>query len=714
MRLWTLWPFLAAVLYLVLPGHPLSALPGRPLTPLGLSVLVLVVLLLFAVWPVSLTSGARRVGVVFSALCVARVALALLSPDYGLEASYFADARTDRSPERSTESPRHSATRVDLSLDFEGSRFPVYFFNDNQRFNYYKPDEPQRDTLPFAVRWRGWLQGPDRSKQVRIWLTAIGSAVVTIGGQPDVRTVSPQRAETVSGLLDLEPGWQPIEVEYVRLGGDQALLRLDSDLSGRREPVSAPAVVATRSAVEDGLLQLLGLLAWLLDGLYLVASAVLGVVSLRAARLRRAHGRPSVDERCLLALVLLGFYAYAAWTSLPLHGSVTLLDGGADWLTYETYARDIQLNGPLMTLGRPLGSGRPYFFQPFYPYYLAALHWLTGEGLFGVVVLQLFGQAVAAVLLYFLARRLLAGSPAVGAQDGFWTSWLALATMLGLLFPLLFEWVGRHLLSENLYFWLLPAAALALLELLDRPASGPAVMAGVLLGLCSITRAPTLLWLPPALLVVALELRRRGTRAGATARALALCIAVCGVIVALVPARNYVVSGRPSLTATNAGATMALAHPLTEVVRTGRIRDNAVYNALNLDQPTREVLEFIRQDPLGYLATLPPLALYSVGLSYALEGEQGVRYELLAVCALYVASFALPAVRAGPVWMLHSFVFLHLAIMTVFLPNSYGYRQVLPMYLFVVPFAAYALTSGLARLTTRRAEPLPAPRPSQG
>ena len=83
-----------------------------------------------------------------------------------------------------------------------------------------------------------------------------------------------------------------------------------------------------------------------------------------------------------------------------------ILEGGQDWLTYESYARDILLNGPLMTLGEPLGKGKPFFFQPFYPYYLAAMHWLTGEGLWGPIVLQLFGDGVAGVLVYFLAKRL--------------------------------------------------------------------------------------------------------------------------------------------------------------------------------------------------------------------------------------------------------------------------------------------------------------------
>src|SRR5207249_12105009 len=108
-------------------------------------------------------------------------------------------------------------------------------------------------------------------------------------------------------------------------------------------------------------------------------------------------------SRPLLALWLLAVLAYALITTAPLAGRAVILEGGQDWLTYESYARDILLNGPLMTLGKPLGEGRPFFFQPFYPYSLAAIHWLAGEGVWGPIVLHLFGDGVAGVLLYYLA-----------------------------------------------------------------------------------------------------------------------------------------------------------------------------------------------------------------------------------------------------------------------------------------------------------------------
>ena len=65
-----------------------------------------------------------------------------------------------------------------------------------------------------------------------------------------------------------------------------------------------------------------------------------------------------------------------------------VLAGGDDPMTYEGYARDILLNGIWMNRGQPLGHGEPFYYQAFYPYFLAAVHALFGEGMFGVMLVQ--------------------------------------------------------------------------------------------------------------------------------------------------------------------------------------------------------------------------------------------------------------------------------------------------------------------------------------
>ena len=288
-----------------------------------------------------------------------------------------------------------------------------------------------------------------------------------------------------------------------------------------------------------------------------------------------------------------------------------------------------------MTLGKSLGQGRPFFFQPFYPYYLAGMHWLTGEGVWGPIVLQIFGDGVAGVVLYFLAKRLFGLGAAVAT--------LGLFAVLGLS---QLDWVARKLLSENLYFVLLPGAVLSIVRAIDERRLRDVIAAGLLLGLASITRAPTLLYVPWVAIVVAHAWWRAERSVGRALLAFVLLGALTASVAALVPIRNYIVSGRPSLVATNGGATLLLAHQPTDRVRLGGVDRDPIYNALKLDRQTREVVEFARQDPIGYLWTLVPLGLYSVGVSGAVDGFPPLAPDILAVSLLYLGALLVLPRRA--------------------------------------------------------------------
>jgi hypothetical protein len=526
-------------------------------------------------------------------------------------------------------------------------------------------------------------------------LTVAGAGRLSIRGLSPLSVDNDGDIETAEARLDLPAGSVPLEAEYLRRGGQPAVFLVEWEIDGLRTPLAAPHLLAAPSAAPLWLSHWLIGASRVLDCLYLATLVAVGWLILRPSF--RAF-----SERHVLALILLASYLYAALTTLDLHRRVVLLGGGDDFLTYETYARDILQNGPLMTLGRPLGKGRSFIFQPFYPYALAASHWLTGEDLYGTIVLQLFGVGVAAVLVFYLGKRLF------GAMVGA----LALAAVLGLLGPLQFEWVARRLLSENLYIVLLPASALAALRLAESPTARRGLVAGALLGLSSVTRGPTLGWIPPVFWIVKRELRSRtlarpadetGEPAGRVRPwSWWLAIATCLLIVALVPLRNYVVSGQVSLVAANTAATLELAHPLTPAVDLDGVEKNPIYRALRLEYALVQTIEFIRQDPVGYLATLVPLALYALGVPGMLEKGNPVRWELVALVVLYVISLTQPSTRRRQAWLLHSFIALHFLVMLIFLPNNYGYRQVLPMYLFIGIFAAWQIQSWLVHVPRRR------------
>jgi hypothetical protein len=691
-------------LYLLMPGHPLGLLRGVSLDWLGVAALFGAGTLLWGFGLPHWRRSSLLAGLVL-ALIAAKLVLWLAAPTYGLAASYYARARLAGTPERSTEQRGGPYTRVEASPGRDG--FALHFFNDVDRFNYYEAPDPDRKALPFAVRWDGYLHVP-ADGAYPLALTARGVAALSLDGAP-VLTVGSRDAETTDqATVPLTRGAHALRLDFTHQGGDSPSLALATGLEsgqGRGLTALSPPLVTVAEMQHDALVRdrLLGWLAAALDVLVLVGLLTgAGLMVVARVRAARAPDVPSVGgslaiwERPVLAGLLLVVLAYSLVTTADLAGRAVILEGGQDWLTYESYARDILLNGPLMTLGEPLGKGKPFFFQPFYPYYLAGMHWLTGEGLWGPIVLQLFGVGVAGVLTYWLGKRLF------GTVAGVLAVCLFLVLALSQL-----DWIARKLLSENLYFYVLPAAILLVVRAIDERRLRDVALAGLLLGVASITRAPTLLIVPGAALFIALAWWRAGLPWRQAATAFVLLGATTALVAAVVPLRNYIVSGKPSLVASNGGATLLLAHQPTDQVRLRGIDDNPVYDALNLDRATREVVEFARQDPAGYIWTLVPLGLYSVGISGMVEDNPPLAPDVLAITLLYVLAVAfLPGARSLRTWPLHLFVVIHLAIMMTFLPYVYGYRQVLPMQVLMLPFGGLFLARVLGRLGVgRRAVP---------
>src|SRR5262249_6546746 len=130
-----------------------------------------------------------------------------------------------------------------------------------------------------------------------------------------------------------------------------------------------------------------------------------------------------------------------------------------------------------------------------------------------------------------------------------------------------------------------------------------------------------------------------------------------------------------------------------------------LYERLGLDRQTREVIEFARQDPAGYVGTLVPMFLYAVG---AVDGRWDVQPLLFGLWLAYLLAAVL--VRRAPAvetWFLHVLVWTHLAQMTLFFSNQYGFRLILPMYIAIVPVVAAGLAAALAPMFRALAARLP-------
>lgn len=631
--------------------------------------------------------------VAICALTLAKGVFGWMALPSGLPGWYFDNSRFQGDYERSTDYLGEPWTRREREVFFGGDEFPAYFLNDVQRFNFYGPEAERRKNLPFSVRWEGSLYVP-QDGSYQFWLTASGPGALRLDGR-QVASVDSDGRETVSTTLNLTQGSHPIRVQYARRAARSPDLKVEWTVQGRRAPLAVPYVfpdeVSPASWERD---RTLLAASRGLDGLFLaLAGAGLAILAVGAAARARKDSAASwpLAERVVLGAVVAAIFLSASVPRLDRVDKLELLGGGQDWLTHESFARDILVGGPLMTLGKPLGEGRTFYAQPFYPYALAAMHALTGEDQFGVLALQLFGSGVAGVLLYYLARRLF----------GMAAAWAT----FGLFLPIWswhLEWVAYRLISEAVYFVILPALLLVLVRCLDDRRPADFVLAGLLLGLAIVTRGPTLLYVPFVGAILWGGLRRAGLSRGAVVRLAAVLLVAAGLVVGLVPLRNAIVAGEPAVLASSGGVNLQKLHRPTNGVRLSLAQDRWFADYIQ-DAPTRETVEFVLQDPGGYVYACLLLAAYTLGYGAAVE-ESGVTVwpELVALNLLYLGAIVfLAGARSLRASLLHAFVAVHFATMVVFVPYDYDNRLVLPMYLPIVVFGGYAVSELLTRAIER-------------
>ncbi len=614
--------------------------------PLGAAEILLgaAVVYLGVAWP---RLGRREVWLVLAGLAMAGalgVVGRVVWPDAGFAATYFSPSGAlERAPHA------HSDRRLDLS----GDQFAVGFFNDAARFNFGPEVQPGRDQLPFSVRWTGALDAPGDGER-RIVLEATGPATVWIDDAELLRTPEGDTRAQSEALVALGAGAHALRVEYTRPEARVPRLRL----MWQARPGGALEVVGATSAGSGRL----------------VADVALGTVLMVWLLLAARRMTPRDIWRALLGLLPVAFLVHGMLLQAPLLGRTAILSGLDDWLVYESSARDILLNGPLMTGGQEHAA--PYYGQPLYPYVLAVAHWLTGEGLFGPLALQ------------FAALGLVIALAAVLAHKTFGSRAAALSAVASLLVFVQAQTeyfkVARQLFNENLYMPLVMASLIVLVALARRRM--PRVwwrmlLVGVLLGITTISRSQFLAFVPLALIILAVTWRGRS--------AVPLAALLVGMVLAIAPvtARNWIVSGQLVPISASGGASLLEFHrPPPGLVDANALQRDPLFEALRLDASTRTVLAFARQDPLGYFTTWLPLGAHALGLPGRTGG--GVYWPLLGVVVLYLASFALRSVRRTPVWPIHAFIASDLLVLMLFEADTYGYRLVMPMYAPMLVVAA--------------------------
>lgn len=654
------------IVYFALPGHPALPAHGLPLGPAGTVLVSAAIVLAVVLRRARISRTVQAVsGTVMVALLVARVAMGFVASPVGWMARYYANDQWAWTPEWSSDFPRLAATRIDPRISFKDDTFPAHYLND-PAFNRGIRREVSE---PMSVEWNGFAF-VEAGQTARLSLRARGDATLHIDGREVLSLASSSGARAAETMVDLAAGRHTLSVRYRKPVETEGLIDLTTD-----------ATVVPTDRAPTG--------RWLFVAAHLVDAGLLITFACVAFHAVRTMWPFSVVPAALFAIF--GFQGW--WQARGFAGRVVSLTSGDDWFGFESCARDILHHGPLMTLGRPVGQGAPYFYHPLYCYFLAVVHAITGETLFGPVFVQFLILALVAVLVWRLAASLFAERPALAGL-------CVLVLILELDFT---RYYTVTLLSENLYVLPVTLTLVSCVLWVREGERADLWLAGFWGGVSSITRPAMMMYFVPVLALVAFISAERARTLRASVASVGAVAAAWMLVIAPVTLRNWVVAHRLVLISDGLGAGFikynmpASADPALYTANAGNgiLSGLAVLGHLTWDHPLEMLL--LQGRKLGF----------SLGMVQWFGGYRP-HPELVAVTLLYAVMCILSrAMRARALWPVHLFVLAHLASMGFTMPWNYGYRLIIPPFIYTSSLSAAAAYSLLAmrafRLDARQA-----------
>jgi hypothetical protein len=646
--IWTLYVLWRA------PGW--GFLEGVPLTPLAAGVL-------FFVWWVWLVRGRLPFATWVAILIVLKAIGGYALVERGFRASYFANDQWSGEAEPGLYSLGPGETRVDTHLQFrtDGSGdLPLFFINE-LRFNSLARRLAE---LPYSVIWSGELSLPAAGSTTFYVRGAGVSGEIDVDGYPVV-SKQPSEEET-RAQVRLRGGLRHL---VVKVSGTYRAPRafeagLIDPTSGERQVLDGSRVIAQR--VRPWRLALDWGLRWIARAIDLLLIGILAwhagwAVNQLARRVRRAW------RSTFIAFAALAAFFDALRTALPFENVLVLQGVGSDQLTYETYARDIVMHGPLMRLGAAVGRGSAYYFQALYPYFLAILHVLFGEGVWGIYLVQRLLLALTVYEVWSLSTLMFGGAIEI----------VALLLSIWFLYGRVAAW-SQVLLSEMLFipllclwtWWLTAAAA--------RPSTQSMRTGSILTALTALSRSTVLLAWPLVAGVLGLAYKRSRK----SFRPLVALLVLSCLIIGLATLRNWIVSRTFVPITSSFAVNFYLGNqPPPEIPA-----NNRGY--------VGEVVNFARVAPRTFLEGLGRKALFTLGSFESLVPGSRAQPDLIATWVAAVAGGLLlvwPGVGVQASLLARSIpalvAFSHFVAVVLIFPN-HGDRLILPMYVLLLPYAA--------------------------
>jgi len=654
-------PLLIWAAYFLIPNDAGGLIHGVPLGPLEAAALL-------AIGWLAIFGASIRFAPIAAVMMIATtVAGAAIPGSPGFRARYFATVDGTGLPERSSGFSDRAYTRIDERLFFRpgGPELPLNFFNDNSRFSFFQVRPRDRNKLEFSVRWSGewWVTSGDQT----IYVDAPGGrGEVFVDGKNTV------------GVVSLTPGWHRLDVALSSPYGASRQFSAGTVRGNIYTPFDSSEIVTQQiRGWQFTSARVLRIVRMICDVAAL--AFVLITFAMSAAEKIGALTRAATDHerRQQVIAVFAAIAAIDAWRfAWPWATRVMMLVGGDDTLTYETFARDILFNGILMSGGKPLGHGEPFYYQAFYPYFLAGTHAVFGDFMYGAVLVQRLLAAVAIVKLVEIAIRF--------TTDRAWIVALPIATAF---MVWKFSAIAGQPLNESLYVPLLVISTASLIRLIDKPMTGQAIWAGAMSGLTAITRSTVLVGWVVAWPAAWLALKG----AAARTRVLTIMIVSCLAVMSLVSVRNWIVARVPSPIPTEGAITLLGGNEPPPGLEIDAAR-RPMYQRFHISDMTATVIEYAIQQPRVFAMNIGKKALFVLGFyePYAPGWGYSPVYILTWTSALAGLWLAVRR-RQGSIWpvLIPALIALtqFIALVVVY-PK--GERLIVPIHTLLIPYSATA------------------------
>jgi hypothetical protein len=404
---------------------------------------------------------------------IAKGALLATGVSEGFAGCYSSPVAPAPTCERSFANPLllHGATRIDREIDFgareSAAKAVAYPFRDvvtgalaqsswnlgfvnSLQFNFYEPGAIDRGRLPLNVRWTGTV---GTEAELPLTVQYVGEVAVAFKG---ATTQFPRSYSALKvARLSVPRGRSRFMIDYRfdragRIGEPTArpYARLQVRLGERPLTAAPPALLArAEAAVVDLALGVLGIsVAYLWIGILLSLWPFVVGTAAGAALAIAAANSAAIGQSTILVAVVWGLTVTLAWRrphdglsfgfvalvglaivqsadTFPSPDAVLYRGGGSDWLTYESFARDIFTTHSLQ------GGEDVFYYQPGYRYLLLPLRLLLGEG---DMLPSALAQALTNFAILVLGWRLAERTPLRSFRAALIA--LGIALMLGLLY----------------------------------------------------------------------------------------------------------------------------------------------------------------------------------------------------------------------------------------------------------------------------------------